>query len=93
MRGRYQFFLELGESLAEILRHQVRYQMHWGHKITGKDGQVDATRTEYNAAFGVEVDEPPDVPDQVIHVWGWWWNLNARRVHESPGREIGRAHV
>ena len=56
--------------------------MHWGHKITGKDGQVDATRAEYNAAFGVEVPEPPDVPDQVIHVWGWWWHLNSRR---APG--------
>jgi len=80
MRGRNEFFLELGEALADVLKYQVRYSMHWGHKVSGKGGQVDATRVEYNAAFGVESPDPPPIPDAVTHVWEWWWKLNARRV-------------
>ena len=53
--------------------------MHWGHSISTQDGQVDVTRAEYNESFGVEVPEAPEIPDAVVHVWDWWWHLNARR--------------
>jgi hypothetical protein len=53
--------------------------MHWGHKISGKGTEVEVTRAEYNASFGVDVPYCPDIPDAVSHVWGWWWKLNARR--------------
>ena len=56
--------------------------MHWGHKVLSKNGQADATRAEYNAAFGVESPDLPPIPDMVQHVWEWWWQLNARR---QPG--------
>lgn len=56
--------------------------MHWGHKVISKDGQAEVTRAEYNAAFGVESPDEPEIPDVVMHVWEWWWRLNARR---SPG--------
>ena len=70
--------------MADVLRHQVRYQMHWGHTIMAKGGGVDATREEYNAAFGSshKTPEAPQIPDSVMHVWEWWWHLNARR---NPG--------
>ena len=83
MRGRYKFFLILGEDLADVLRHQVRYEMHWGHKTLSKDGQVDVTRAEYNEGFGVETPEAPDIPDAGLHIWEWWWKLNSRRVTYS----------
>ena len=81
MRGRFQFFLELGEALADALRYQVRYQMHWGHKVSNKGGQVEVTRAEFNEAYGAgdKTPEPPEIPDAVAHVWEWWWRLNARR--------------
>jgi hypothetical protein len=53
--------------------------MKWGHKVISKEGQIEVTRAEYNEAFGVESPEPPALPDAVIHVWEWWWQLNARR--------------
>jgi len=55
--------------------------MHWGHKVIGKDGQIEATRAEYNEAFGAEEKTPeaPDIPDAAMHVWEWFWRLNARR--------------
>ena len=84
MRGRYQFFLELGDALADRMRHQVRYGMLWGHKVNGKDGEVEVTRAEFNASFGVDSPEAPEIPDAVAHVWEWWWKLNARRL---PGFE------
>jgi len=64
------------------LKHQIRYETHWGHKISGKDGQIEVTRAEWMAAFGVEdkIPEPPVIPDAVMHVWEWFWKLNARRV-------------
>lgn len=46
----------------------------------GKNGQVEVTRFEYNAAFGVESPDEPEVPGAVTHVWDWWWHLNARRL-------------
>ena len=58
--------------------------MHWGHKVSGKDGEVDVTREEYNAAFGADSPEQPEIPDAVTHVWGWWQQLTARR---KPGFE------
>lgn len=57
--------------------------MNWGHKVISKDGPVDATRTEFNAAFGVESPDRPDIPDAGFHVWEWWWLLNARRIPSS----------
>lgn len=67
-----------------MLEHHVRYEMHWGHKVTGKDGDVEVTRAEFNIAFGAENKTPdvPEVPDIVEHVWTWWWQLNSRR---APG--------
>lgn len=56
--------------------------MHWGHKVSSKEGQQDATREEYNAAFGVVSPEPPEIPDAIAHVWAWFWELSARR---APG--------
>jgi hypothetical protein len=84
VRGRYSFFLALGEDLAEALCYHVRYEMHWGHTTIGHDGQAEVTRAEYNEAFGVEVPEAPEIPDAVIHVWSWWWELSNRR---KPGGE------
>jgi len=56
--------------------------MHWGHKAMAKGGEIDATRAEYNAAFGSSDKTPdtPEIPDAVTHVWEWWWHLNARRI-------------
>lgn len=56
--------------------------MHWGHTVIGREGNVEVTREEYNAAFGVDSPDAPEVPDIVSHVWDWWWKLNARR---APG--------
>jgi len=53
--------------------------MKWGHKVLSKEGQIEVTRAEYNEAFGVESPDPPAIPDAVIHVWEWWWQLSARR--------------
>ena len=49
-----------------------------------KGGEIDATRAEYNAAFGSSHETPdtPETPDAVIHVWPWWKQLDARR---KPG--------
>lgn len=54
--------------------------MMWGHKITvGKGEQIEATRAEYNAAFGFPAPEGPDIPECGYHAWEIWWRLNARR--------------
>ena len=33
----------------------------------------------YNQQAGVESPEQPLVPPCAVHVWEWWWELNARR--------------
>lgn len=55
--------------------------MHWGHKVQqGRGEEIEVTRSEYNAAFGYPSPDPPEIPDEVSHVWEWWWQLNARRM-------------
>lgn len=61
------------------MAHAVRYHMHWGHKVSGKDGQIEVTRADYNMSFGVEVPEPPEIPDCAVHAWELWGKLSARR--------------
>ena len=59
--------------------------MHWGHEVSvSRDTKEKVTRAEYNAAAGVDTPEMPDIPECAIHVWQWWWELNARR---PPGFE------
>lgn len=58
--------------------------MHWGHKIADRGGPVEVTRHEYNTQAGVETPAQPEVPFCALHVWGYWWELNARR---PPGFE------
>lgn len=55
--------------------------MMWGHKIRqGVGGEPkEVTREEYNASFGVEVPEQPEIPECGYHAWEIWWRMNARR--------------
>lgn len=59
--------------------------MKWGHEIGSKNGPISVTRAEYNAAFGVEVPEAPDIPDAGAHVLAWWQHLSARRPAAFDG--------
>jgi hypothetical protein len=62
------------------MRFHVRYRMMWGHKVRkGRGDPEDVTREEYNAAFGVESPEQPEIPECAYHAWEIWWRLNARR--------------
>lgn len=53
--------------------------MHWGHKVSGKDGPAEVTRAEYNQSFGVAVPEPPELPECAVHAWQFWSRISARR--------------
>lgn len=55
--------------------------MIWGHKLSQGKGQdpKEVSRSEYNAAFGVESPDAPEVPECGYHAWEIWWRLNARR--------------
>lgn len=57
--------------------------MKWGHKVSSNNETLEVTRAEYNAAFGVEVPEEPEIP--LDHVWIWFWTLNRRRQSGGDG--------
>lgn len=63
------------------MRHHVRYNMMWGHKISQGRGQepIEVSRADYNAAFGSTTPDQPEVPEYGWHMWETWWRLNARR--------------
>lgn len=47
------------------------------------------SRAERNAKFNQahKTPEPPDIPDEVEHVWAWFWQLSAQR--QSGPEPIG----
>lgn len=61
------------------MRHHVRYKMMWGHKVAKGKEVVECNREDYNAAFGVESPEQPEIPECGYHAWEIWWRMNARR--------------
>lgn len=53
--------------------------MHWGHRVHGREGEVEVTRAEYNRAFGAPVPPEPEIPEHLKWPWRFWWRLHARR--------------
>ena len=41
------------------------------------------TKAEYNKRYNQEVPEAPDLPHNVLHVWGWFFDLSTQR-HSGP---------
>jgi hypothetical protein len=64
------------------LAWHARYELEWGHKVASREGPVEVTRKVYNEQAGVETPRQPSIPECAAHVWGWWFELNARR---GPG--------
>jgi hypothetical protein len=57
--------------------------MLWGHRVAatvnGQSTTREATRAEYNAAFGIESPPEPEIPECAEWIWNIWWRLNVRR--------------
>lgn len=51
----------------------------WGHKVIDKGGPKEATRAQYNRAYGASVPVAPQVPECWMHIWDMWWRLSKRR--------------
>ena len=53
-----------------------------------KDGkhEYEITREEYAKRYNATVPEEPEVPEQVDHVWSWFWQLSEKRQRgfDSP---------
>ncbi|KAG1471040.1 hypothetical protein G6F57_011538 [Rhizopus arrhizus] len=45
--------------------------------------ETGETRRQRNARFGITEAPEMEIPDAAAHVWGWFWELSARR-HSGP---------
>lgn len=66
------FFAALTEALTEAVKYNIRYNT--------RDDKGE-TRAERNARFHVPelTPEAPEIPDQVEHVWNWFWEISGQR--------------
>lgn len=71
--------------MIDLVRHHVRYSMHWGHTINTLSGPKAVTRADYNRAFGAKVPDCPVVDEGMRYPWAIWRDLNRRR---PPGEGV-----